>query len=210
MANFKLQEMNDLNNSGKRIVYPKVETKSTLSTDEVCEKMHSYNPAYSPSLVKTVLEDLSTFMVHMMDMGYNIKLDGLGTFSLSIGFTDDKPNSMQGDNDKMLYRKVAVKDVNYKVDTELLKELKKEVDLQRVESEVQTISKPQYSEEKRIERALKVIEKNGFITLTDYAYINDISRSMASRELKKICEKENSPIKSSGNGSHKIWVKSEK
>ena len=208
MAKFKLQEMNDLNNSGKRIVYPKVENHRTLSTDEVCEKMHTYNPAYSSSLVKTVLDDLSDFMVHMMDMGYNIKLDGLGTFSLSIGFTDDKPNEMQGDEDKMLYRKVAVKDVNYKVDTELLDKLKRKVELKRVEGDVQKIQKSQYSEEERIQRALGVIEKNGYITLTDYAYINGLSRSMASRELKKICEKEVSPIKSSGNGSHKIWVKS--
>lgn len=208
MANFKLQEMNDLNNSGKRIVYPKVESNRTLSTDDVCEKMHAYNPAYSSSLIRTVLDDLSDFIVHMMDMGYNVKLDGLGTFSLSIGFTDDKPNEMQGDEDKMLYRKVAVKDVNYKVDTELLEKLKRKVDLVRVESEVQKIQKSQYSEEERIQRAIKIIEKNGFITLTDYAYINDLSRSMASRDLKKICEKEGSPIKSSGNGSHKIWVKS--
>lgn len=207
MANFKLQEMNDLNNSGKRIVYPKVETHRTLSTDEVCEKMHSYNPAYSSNLVRTVLDDLSDFIVHMMDLGYNVKLDGLGTFSLSIGFTDNKPNEMQGDDDKMLYRKVAVKDVNYKVDTELLEKLKRKVDLKRVDSEVQKITKTAYSEEERIQRALDIIEKNGFITLADYACANGLSRSMASRDLKRICEKEGSPIKSSGNGSHKVWVK---
>ena len=208
MANYKLQEMPNLNNSGKRIVYPKVETHRTLSTDEVCEKMHAYNPAYSSSLVRTVLDDLSDFLVHMMDMGYNVKLDGLGTFSLSIGFTDNKPNEMQGDDDKMLYRKVAVKDVNYKVDAELLEKLKRKVDLRHIEGEVQKISKTAYSEEERIQRAINIIEKKGFITLADYAYTNGLSRSMASRDLKKICEKEDSPIKSSGNGSHKIWVKS--
>ncbi len=198
--------MTDLTHSGKRIVYPKVEIHRTLSTDEVCEKLHSYNRTYSPSIVKAILEDLSDFMVKMMDMGYNIKLDGLGTFSLSIGFTDEKDKEMQGENDKMLYRKVAVKDVNYKVDTDFLSQLKRNVDLERVQSQVQTIAKSKYTAEERIERAKKHIEKYGVIYLQEYANLNGMSRSVASRELKRICEREDSPFKSRGLGSHKFWV----
>ena len=31
-------------------------------------------------------------------MGFNVNLEGLGTFSLSLGFEDDKPTEMQGDD----------------------------------------------------------------------------------------------------------------
>lgn len=199
--------MPDLNNSGKRIVYPKAIANRTLSTDELAEKMREYNMGFSPSTVKGVLEGVAHMMEYMMEMGFNVKLDGIGTFSIAIGFDDSKTNEMASDKDKMLYRDVSVKDVNYKADTKLVKMLKKKITLDRKENEVQKLQKTQYSLDERINRALRIIDKYGFFALTDYAYINDISRTKASRELKVITAREDSPIMSCGNGSHKIWVK---
>lgn len=209
MLNFKLQEMNDLHNSGKRIVYPKAIANRTLSTEELAQKMQEYNMGFPPGTVKGVLEGVAHLMEYMMEMGFNVKLDGIGTFSLSVGFDDEKTNEMASDKDKMLYRKVSVKDVNYKADPKLVKTLKKKVELDRKESEVSKLQKTKYSLDERIKRALKIIDKYGFITLTDYAYINDISRTKASRELKAITTQEGAPIRSSGSGSHKIWVRRE-
>ena len=52
-----------------------------------------------------------------------------------------------------------------------------------------------------------MIEANGFITLSDYAYINNLSRTAASMELKELTNDKTSPIDSLGRGSHKVWVK---
>jgi len=52
-----------------------------------------------------------------------------------------------------------------------------------------------------------VIETNGLITLSDYACINNLSRTAASLELKEITADRTSPIDSKGSGSHKVWVK---
>ena len=62
--------------------------------------------------------DVEDMLVEMLSMGYNVNLEGLGTFSLSLGFEDDKPTEMQGDDDKMTYRKVGVRDVNFKASPE--------------------------------------------------------------------------------------------
>lgn len=207
MVNYKLQEMNDLHNSGKRIVYPKVIANRTLSTEELAQKMQEYNMGFPQGTVKGVLEGVAHMMEYMMEMGFKVKLDGIGTFSLSIGFDDEKTNEMASDKDKMLYRDVSVKDVNYKADPKLVNTLKKKTTLDRKQSEVSKLQKTQYSLDQRIKRALKIIDKYGFISLTDYAYINDISRTKASRELKSICEKEDSPLCCCGSGSHKIWVR---
>lgn len=196
-----------MDNTGKRVVYPKAIASRTLSTDEFIQKMRDYNLGYAPGTVRGVLNDVAHMMEYMMEMGFNVKLDGIGTFSLSVGFTDNKTNEMTSDKDKMLYRKVSVKDVNYKADPNLVKNLKNGVTLDRQESEVSKLQKTRYSLDERIGRALRIIEKQGFISLTDYAYINDITRTKASRELKVITSQTNSPIQSSGNGSHKIWVK---
>ena len=59
-------------------------------------------------------------------------------------------------------------------------------------------------------RALQVIEQNGYICLTDYASINNLSRTVASMDLKEITDNPSSPIQSRGNGTHKIWIKRRK
>lgn len=89
MAKYKLQEMPDMNESGKRKVYPKMVINRTLSTKELVEKMKLYRRAFSPSIIEGVLMDLEDMLVDVLSMGYNVKLDGIGTFSLSLGFEDE-------------------------------------------------------------------------------------------------------------------------
>ena len=207
MAKYKLQELPDMQGEGKRKVYPKMVINRTLNLEDLTEKMKSHHRAFSPSTIEAVVMDLEDMMVEVLSMGYNVKLDGIGTFSLSLGFEDDKPTEMQEEGDKMLYRKVGVKNVNFKVDPEMLQQLHKETDLEREMGGVKVIKKNLFSKEERIARALQVIERDGYITLTDYAHINNLSRTVASEELKEISNDANSPINWKGSGSHKVWIK---
>ena len=209
MAKYKLQEMGDMRFDGKRRVYPKMVPYRTLSRKEFIEKMQSYHRDLSQGTIEAVLTDVEDVLVRMLSMGYNVNLEGLGTFSLSLGFEDDKPTEMQTDDDMMKYRKVGVKNVNFNSSPELVKAVKMETDcdLERDMGGVKVIRKQLYSKEERIARALSVLEKNAVITLGDYAYINDMSRTAASLELKEITEDPTSPIRSIGRGSHKVWVK---
>jgi hypothetical protein len=50
------------------------------------------------------------------------------------------------------------------------------------------------------------IDKHGFITLQDYANLNRLSRSSASRELSKFVSDPTSGIQAKGSGSHKVWI----
>ena len=205
MTKYKLQEMPDVHNTGKRRVYPKMVTNRTLSRKEFIKRMQGYHRGISESTTEAVLTDV----VDMLSMGYNVNLEGIGTFSLSLGFEDDKPTEMQSAEDKMTYRKVGVKDINFKASPELIREVKRETDrdLERDMGGVKVIRKQLYSREERIARALEVIEKNGVLTLGDYASINNLSRTSASMELKEITADRTSPIGWMGSGSHKVWVK---
>ena len=209
MAKYKLQEMSDVHHTGKRKVYPKMVVNRTLSRKEFIERMQGYHRGISPSTTEAVLMDVEEILVEMLSMGYNVNLEGLGTFSLSLGFEDDKPTEMQGDDDKMAYRKVGVRDVNFKASPDFIKSVKQAADrdLERDMGGVKLILKKKYTREERIARALDVIDENGFIGLTDYAYINNLSRTAASLELKEITADRTSPIGSMGSGSHKVWVK---
>ena len=209
MAKYKLQEMSDVHHTGKRKVYPKMVVNRTLSRKEFIERMQGYHRGISASTTEAVLMDVEEILVEMLSMGYNVNLEGLGTFSLSLGFEDDKPTEMQGDDDKMTYRKVGVRDVNFKASPDFIKSVKQasDRDLERDMGGVKLILKKKYTREERIARALDVIDENGFIGLTDYAYINNLSRTAASLELKEITADRTSPIGSMGSGSHKVWVK---
>ena len=207
MPKYKLQEMYDVRQTGERRVYPKLDAYRLLDAEEFIEKMHSYDRAISPSVIRAVLMNLSDTLKRMLSQGYTVKVDELGTFSLSLDFDDDKPKVMQQADDKMAYRHVTVKNVNFKVDPSLLKDLRYETELEREMSGVKVIKKQLFTLEQRIERALAVIERDGFIRLTDDAAINNLSRTSASQELKQICANPDGPLDTKGRGSHKVWVK---
>ena len=111
MTKYKLQEMPDVHNTGKRRVYLKIVTNRTLSRKEFIKRMQGYHRGISESTTEAVLLDVADMLVEMLSMGYNVNLEGIGTFSLSLGFEDDKPTEMQSADDKMTYRKVGVKDM---------------------------------------------------------------------------------------------------
>lgn len=206
MANYRIQEMNDMGHTGQRKVYPKFVPNRTMNTDNIVERIHVRNPILSPGITKAVLTDLADVMVELMGMGYNVSIDDIGRFTPSLCFDDDKPNEMECEHDKMRYRKVKVRGVNFKVSDYLVDHLNQEGDLDRSQSGVNEIRPSGYTEQERIARALQVIRQHGFISLGDYASLNQLSRSSASRELRKITSQEHAPLKSMGSGSHKVWV----
>ena len=169
MAKYKLQEMGDMRYDGKRRVYPKMVTNRTLSRKEFVKMMQNYHRGISESTTEAVLTDVVDMLADMLSMGYNVNLEGFGTFSLSLAFEDEKPREILNPDDKMTYRKVGVKDINFKASPEFIKDVKRETDrdLERDMGGVKVIRKQLYSKEERIARALEVIEKNGVLTLGD-------------------------------------------
>ena len=168
----------------------------TLSRKEFVEMMHDYHRGTSPSMVEAVLIDVEDMLVRMLSMGYNVNLGNLGHYSLSLEFKDDKPAEMRDEDDKMTFRRVGVKNVNYRAAPEFVKEVMLETDrnLERDMGGVKRVLKSNYTREERIARALQVIEKNGFISLDDYAQLNNMSRTVASEDLKGITDDPQSPI----------------
>ena len=64
-----------------------------------------------------------------------------------------------------------------------------------------------YTLEQRIENALAIIDEKGHITLGEYAKVNNLSRTTASKELAKITAAPTMPIDYTGQASHKIWIR---
>lgn len=217
MANYILKELPGEMTEGKTIVYPKMQTYSLYDYDLVIQHMCVLSRILNEGIIRATFDALISEMKSSMPWGHNIKIDGLGVFSLSLGFDTSTPSESKiaqlqecyDDADpKLKYRHVCIKGINFKPDPELLKEMNKEATFDCTGVDVEVPKKCKYSREERLEKARAIIAKYGFMTLTDYAVATGQSRTAASYDLKQIVADADSGITTRGDHSHKIWVES--
>jgi predicted histone-like DNA-binding protein len=203
MPNYILKELNKELTDGKKVVFPKMQTYSQHDFETVLKHMQTYAGNFSEGTMRAVIDALVETMKSWMPMGHSMKIDGLGTFSLSLGFkdkdTDEEP--------KTKYRHICIKGINFKPDAKLIAALNKQADFERAEKDVVVPRKCNYTTNERIEKAQAIIANNGFMTLSDYARATGQCRSAASNDLKRLTALPDSPIATRGSGSHKVWVR---
>ena len=207
MAKYLLQEMNDVRNTGKRAVYPMVVINQTLGTEEFIDVLHDRLRTVDKGVLRGVISGIADSLVSLLSKGNNVTLDEIGTFSMSLKFLDDKPTEIQEEDDQMLYRRVGVKDLNFKISPKLIRDLQMNTKFERMMAGARELKKNLYTLEQRIENALAIIDEKGHITLGEYAKVNNLSRTTASKELAKITADPTMPINYTGQASHKIWIR---
>ena len=86
MAGFILQELPEEMTNGKKVVYPKMQNYTMLNYNTVVKHIHEYSGSFSEGIIKGVLDTLVLELKSKLTEGHSIKIDGLGVFSLSLGF----------------------------------------------------------------------------------------------------------------------------
>ena len=203
MPNYILKELNKELTDGKKVVFPKMQTYSQHDFETVLKHMQTYAGNFSEGTMRAVIDALVETMKSWMPMGHSMKIDGLGTFSLSLGFKDKDTD----EDPKTKYRHICIKGINFKPDAKLIAALNKQADFERAEKDVVVPRKCSYTTNERIEKAQAIIANNGFMTLSDYARATGQCRSAASNDLKRLTALPDSPIATRGSGSHKVWVR---
>lgn len=206
MTQFVLKEMNDLDGKGKGRVYPQVVINRLMTTEDLVERMQN-NTRLGSAVIHAMLLSLGENIATLLDSGFSVKIDNFGTFSLSLGFADKKGNKLEDEDDKMKYRRVMVKNITFKPESDLIFKINKNIRLERHVPGVVKSESDSFTPEERRLRAIDFIERHGQITLQEYANLNNISRSKASRELNKLEGIEGSGIRGYGNAPHKVWKK---
>ncbi len=218
MPNYVLQEMSEEMGDGKKKVYPRMQTYSLHDFNTVIRHMREYGGSFSEGTIRGVLETLVTTMKSWMPLGHSIKIDGLGVFSLTLGFDTSTPSeataakkqksSSAEAEPRTKYRHVCIKGINFKPDPKLLQMMNQEATFERAETDVLVPRKPNDSLEERISKALAVIDKQGYMTLSDYASATNQTRSSASKDLRQLVSDPSSGITTRGSHSHKVWIRS--
>ena len=186
-----------MGNGKKGRIYPKMQVYTEFDYDKVVELINVNSPAFSEATVRGVLDTLAVVMKSYLPLGHTMKIDNLGVFSLSLEFADEDIQKK--------YHHVRAKGVNFKVDKRMVEAINKENSFERTTSNPSSPSP--YTLEERLQRALSHIDQHGFITLQEYANLNRLSYSTASRELAKLVADPQSGIKPKGAASHKVWVR---
>ncbi len=217
MPNYVLQEMSEEMGNGQKKVYPRMQTYSLHDFDTVIRHMREYSGSFSEGTIRGVMDALVTTMKSWMPLGHNIKIDGLGVFSLTLGFDTATPSEAteakkqkKGDADdepRTKYRHVCIKGINFKPDPKLLELMNQEATFERAETDVVVPRKPNDSLEERIRKALAVIDRQGYMTLSDYAIATSQSRTTASKDLRHMTSDPTSGITTRGSHSHKVWIR---
>ena len=217
MPNYVLQEMSEEMGDGKKKVYPRMQTYSLHDFNTVIRHMREYSGSFSEGTIRGVMDALVTTMKSWMPLGHNVKIDGLGVFSLTLGFDTSTPSEAeaakkQKDNDadnepRTKYRHVCIKGINFKPDPQLLQQMNQEATFERTQTDVVVPRKPSDNRDERIRKALAVIDRQGYMTLSDYAVATSQSRSTASKDLRQLVSDPTSGITTRGSHSHKVWIR---
>lgn len=206
MARYILREMPDIRREGRRKVYPQLVTYSRKSLDDLAQYIMRHGSPYDPSIITGVLIRLEDALVDLLADSNTVKIDGLGTFSLSLQFADEKETEMKDDDDRMGYRRVEVRTLNFRPDDEIMARLRQATHLERGAGGVFQFRRSRFPAGERLDRALSFIAENGFITLSQYAQLNGLSNPVASRDLKTLTADPACPITPQGRPPHRIWV----
>ena len=216
MANYILKELPGEMTEGRTVIYPKLQRFSLFDYEMVIQHMCTFSRILNEGIIRAVFIALTDEMLTGMPAGHNIKIDGLGVFSLSLGFDTSKASEeeiaqqQEWDDDadpKLKYRRVCVKGINFRPDPELLREMNRVAKFDSAGVEIVAPRKSKYSREERLAKAKEIIDKQGFMTLSDYATATGLSMSGASKDLKQIVADGDSGIIVWGDRTHKVWVR---
>lgn len=206
MADYVMREMNDVRGDGSKTYYPQIDRYRLFSEDEFIEKMSMSGSGLSAGQVESVLTALKLRLSEMLALGYTVKVRGLGTFSTSLGVKDGKDyESGSEDEVKRNAQSIEVRNIRFKADRDLIGLTDMKCNLVR-RGEIK-LKKVKTSEEERLDMALKYLETHPFLKVADYRAMTGLNHSYAAAELKRFSKTEGSGIKSSGIGSHKVYVK---
>ena len=205
MANYVKRELPDLRGNGKKKACYKIQTNRNFDCDELATYMSNFGMGVPKAAIKAVLINLSSAMANLLALGYTVSIDGMGIMSLKIGPKKNKRGANAYDYDnKLTPSNLEVTGVNLKVDKDFLKEINRQCELENIG--VRNIRRSKYTAEERLKRAKDYLSENMFLRVKMYAYINDLSVSVAQRELKKLAEDPESGITFVGRGASKMYV----
>ena len=179
------KEIADLNNTGSPMVYYRMKRRETLELKDFIQQCNRFHRMFTPSVLQGAIMVVCEQLANELANGYNVKIDGLGTFHAKLGlnkYTQGKEmDSFEEGTPKLNAQSLGVTGVGFKADRTLVKAVNSKCSLERGGED--RIRRSKYTKEERIERAILYLRREGFMHVRDYAALNDMSYASAYKEL---------------------------
>ena len=173
----------------------RINSSGTIKTEELCTLI-SARSSISAADVKATLDSLNFCFNYYLAQGYNIELDDLGIFSL--GLKSRKEQSETAGN----LLSVKVNGIHFRPSVKLKEQIR---GFQLTHKSRKTIK--QYTQEERLKRILKNVEKYGYTTRTACQELNKVTRYIANTDLHHLITTRT--LKAVGSTCNRVYIKAE-
>jgi predicted histone-like DNA-binding protein len=203
---YTFREMPDMNGTGKRRMYPKVNHCNLMSQKDFYELMEKITHL-NRGVTEAVITGLATTIETAFISGDSVKVPGLGVFSLALGMKKGAETQyLQKRGEHYDTQDVEIKTVKFLADRQWVKGMRRGLDLVKADG-VKTIRKTKNTEEERYQMALEFLESQPYMTVHHYVQLTKLGRTKAAEELKAFAADPERKIRRTGRGSHVLYVK---
>lgn len=206
MAEYEMQESNLPNEEGKRILFPRMVINTQRDLEDIAKAI-SQTSTFSPGDIKGLIIALADEIAYRMGEGCSVKIDGIGTFTPSLGLRKgiERESNEEG-GQKRNSVSIDIDNIDFRADKEFIVKTGMNCTLHRSKKKFQRSSQ-NFSPDERLQKALKHLETHPFITVLDYCRLTGLLRNAAAQELRRWKADPQSGIDSIGKGSHKVYVR---
>ena len=207
-AKYVMQEVKDLNNEGRTLLYPRMELQEVCGLDELARQVAA-GTTFGVGEVKGVISLVSRWMAVMMGQGRPVKLDGVGTFTPALGLKKGREREeADGSGTRRNAASIEVSGVRFRADKELVREVGRCCRLERSPRQSR-LCRSRYTPEERLALALRFLEECPVMRVADYAALTGLSRTTAGAELRRWAATEGTGIGARGMRTHRVYVRKE-
>ena len=207
MAEYFKREIADLNGTGKKQYRYEVRSNGHYGLKQLAKEVHKHYRTIDASELEGIATSFLEEMAEALANGYSVTLGELGNFSLSIGKKDkelDEPTEGETGSEPNA-RSLCVRGINFKANKRYVQDVNHLCKLEREYGGTAHLHTSPYSQEERIARAVAYVRQKGFLRIDNYAALNGISPTKASRELRQLDGTPGFPLTSDGRGPGKVY-----
>lgn len=201
-----MREMPDLLRTGRTILYPRMIVKQRAETGEWLREA-AQGTTFSAGEMQGILIAVARQLALTIASGRSVKLEGIGTFTARLGLASGiKRESTEANSERRNARSIQVVGVNFRPDRNFVRLINDHCRLERQSDTGRLVSCP-YTTDERLQRALAYLDTHPVLRVSTYATLVQLSRTKAALELNIWAREASTGLKSTGRGSHKVYVK---
>jgi predicted histone-like DNA-binding protein len=206
MAKYMMQEMPDMQQTGKRVTYPTFAEIRSVDFEQLVKQVHELS-GFHEGVIEGVMIQMVREMANLMADGCSVKVNGLGTFTPTLTLRKGKEREgVEEDDTHRNAQSICVGGVNFKAEKTWVGRINRQCRLERSSKKAHR-SSTKYTPQQRLERARTYLDEHPFLTVREYQRLTGLTQTPATNELRRWGSDPESGIDIEGYGAHRVYVR---